>query len=77
MVGRLMSMAQHWPPSGHHSWYVVTEDLDSGYKLTYDLSVPSALPDFHLSTVRASRHGGPTSDDERFRAELFRRVGAL
>ena len=70
-------MPQDWPPPGHHSYYSVTEDLGDGYKVTYDLNLPSTLPVFNIATARVGRHGGATPSDRQFRAELFGRVGAV
>jgi hypothetical protein len=70
-------MPQDWPPPGHHSSYSVTEELGDGYKLTYDVNLPSGLPEFDVATLRIGRHGGLTPADRQFRAELFGRVGAV
>jgi hypothetical protein len=70
-------MTYQWPQPGHSSWYSTTENLDGHPPLTYDLSIPSAMSTFDLSTLRVGRHGGPTAEDEAFRQELFRRVGAI
>lgn len=70
-------MTYEWPQPGHQSWYSTTENIEGRPPLTYDLSIPSSLSTVDLSSVRVGRHGGPTTEDEEFRQELFRRVGAV
>ncbi len=57
----------------------VHENLTNGdgYNLTYRLTVPSALPNLDLSTVRVDRDGGASAADQQFRNELFTRIGAV
>jgi hypothetical protein len=70
-------MTYEWPQPGHSTWYSTTENLDGYPPLTYDLSLPSSMSTFDLSTVRVGRHGGPTDEDEVFRRGLFQLVGAI
>ena len=70
-------MTYEWPQPGHSSWYSTSENVDGRPPLTYDVSMPSSMSTFDLSTVRVGRHGGPSPEDEEFRQELFERVGAI
>jgi len=56
--------------------YEVHEQFD-GYDLTFTLSLPSALPNLDIATVRVDRDGGATPADQQFRNELFTRIGAV
>jgi hypothetical protein len=70
-------MTQTWPPPGHNSWYTVKTQLDNGYQLEFDFTLPSSVPELELSTVRLGRHGGETGEDMAFRAWLYNRIGAI
>jgi hypothetical protein len=70
-------VTEQWPVPGHSFWYKAEIKLDSGYRLAFDLTLPSAVSEFHLSTVRLGRHGGVADDDLIFRARLYERIGAV
>jgi hypothetical protein len=70
-------MANQWPVRGHKFWYKTTIRMENGYQLDFDLTLPSALSRFDLSTVRLGRHGGATGADQFFRARLNARIGAV
>jgi hypothetical protein len=65
------------PAPGHRFWQKMDLKLDNGYQLALDLTLPSAMPEFNLSTLRLGRHGGEVNDDRIFRARLYERIGAV
>ena len=67
-------MSDEWPYS---TWYRVDERIDGWPPLSYDMSLPPNRSTFDMSTLRIGRHGGPNAEDEAFRVELYRRVGAV
>jgi len=71
-----MSMAEQ-RPSRCSPANGATEGETLGYELTYELTVPAAMSQLHLATVRVARRGGATEADHAFRAELFVRIGAV
>ena len=66
-----------WPPPGFVAFYTVTEQIDGQPDLTYDLVLPGTFAEVDISTVRVGRHGGPNTEDVRFRRELYERVGRI
>jgi hypothetical protein len=70
-------VTEHWPVEGHFFWYKTEIQLDNGYHLKFDLTVPGAVPELSLSTVRIGRHGGDSPGDLKFRQILFPKIGAI
>lgn len=70
-------MSEQWPPPGHAAYYKFQIVLDNGYKLTFEMSLPRAVPILDLATLRIGRHGGPSEADRLFREQLYSRVGAI
>jgi hypothetical protein len=70
-------MTDQWPVPGHKFWYKTEIKLDNGYEVSFDLTVPGVRESVDLSTVRLGRHGGPTGQDQLFRARLYERIGAV
>ena len=70
-------MTKDWPPPGHRFSYRVDEALDNGYRISYDLSLPSGAGAVDLATVRVGRHGGDSPEDLTFREELYQSVGSI
>ncbi len=66
-----------WPPSDFNSWYVITERIVGQPEVSFDFVLPATFSEVDLSTVRIGRHGGPNAEDLEFRAELYRRIGAV
>jgi hypothetical protein len=65
------------PVEGHSFWYRTQIDLENGNRLEFDLTVPKAIPELNLSTVRVGRHGGDSTTDEEFRRILYPKIGAI
>jgi hypothetical protein len=70
-------VTEQWPVKGHSFWYETNITLDNGYKLDFDLTLPSAVPALHLSTVRVGRHGGESHADRTFQQRLYAKIGAV
>jgi hypothetical protein len=70
-------MNEQWPVAGHSFWYKTEIVLENGHRLTFDLTLPKAIPDLNVSTARVGRHGGETNGDRIFRQRLYTRIGAV
>jgi hypothetical protein len=70
-------MSEQWPVPGHSFWYTTEIVLDDGYRLTFDLTLPKAIPELNLTTVRLGRHGGESNADRMFQQRLYVRIGAV
>ncbi len=69
-------MTETWPPPGHSFCYRYEADLD-GHHVSFELTLPSALPEVNLATVRLGRVGGDTNADQMFRARLYAAIGQV
>lgn len=56
--------------------YQYKADLD-GHHVCLELTLPSALPEVNLATVRLGRLGGATNADQMFRARLYAAIGKV
>jgi len=72
-----LPMTEQWPPPGHRFSYKKEVNLPNGCHMSFDLTLPSATPNVHLSTVRLGRHGGETNADRLFQQRLYARIGAI
>jgi hypothetical protein len=69
-------MTETWPPPGHNFTYLHEADI-GGHHISFELTLPSAVPELNLATVRLGRIGGETGADQLFRARLYAAVGKI
>jgi hypothetical protein len=70
-------MTEQWPTQGHNFVYKTEIALANGYRMTFDLTFPSATSSVNLSTVRLGRHEGETNADRLYQQRLYTRLGAI
>lgn len=71
-------MSDDWPPQGHN--FAIRMDVcleDPQLSYSAEITTPSASAVADIATFGWGRLGGPSGDDEEFRTELYRRIGAV
>ena len=69
-------MTQTWPPPGHNFAYK-TEAVLGTHRISLEMTLPSAIAEVNLATVRLGRLGGATDGDRMFRTRLYAAIGEI
>ena len=69
-------MTQIWPPPGHNFAYKTEAALGTN-RISLEMTLPSAIAEVNLATVRVGRLGGATDSDRMFRTRLYAAIGEI